>query len=252
MIQLTRSYIKDVYMIHEVKKINLSHEIIDYILEKFYKARYNINHINKFWYYLGRETNNISSYALYVDDILLTAFNKTFLRKYNTLKLFTNIKDKFDDILFLTYSGLRKFENGEIKSLDDISGNLESCEKIEDIVVLEQTVLLKNVFYNNYTVNFVDWGDKFRKINNKKAITDEFKNFIIDIYNRIIDYINYVKDIPSKTGSMTVPWATESLYCLEATQIRNKFSQIKNWLNKLLIKYERILELITNIKILEN
>ena len=240
-------------MIHEVKKINLSHEIIDYILENFYKARYNINHINKFWYYLGRETDNLSAYALYVDDILLTAFNKTFLKKYNTLRLFTNIKDKFDDILFLAYSGLREFDNGEIKSRADFTHRDYGMfhKPIKSIVVLGEKELLQNVFYNNYNVNIFDWGDKLTKINNKKAIIDELKNFIIDVHHRIKDYINYVNNIPYRVeGYSCMPWATESIDCTHATQIKNKFTQIKSWLDKLLIKYEKILQLVLKMKIL--
>ena len=183
MIQLTRSYIKDVYMIHEIKKLNLSHEIIEYILKNFYEARYNINHYNKFWYYLGKETSNMSGYSEYVNDVLTTAFNKTFVKKYYTTSLFTNIKDKLDDILFLVYN-----DRNDSEYIDVLGGK----------------VSLTKVFYNNYSCDIFNFNQKLKLIHKKKGFNNELRDFVINIYNRIIDYINFIKSVP--TSNMSVPW----------------------------------------------
>ena len=228
MIQLTRSYIKDVYMIHEIKKLNLSHEIIEYILKNYYEVRYNINHYNKFWYYLGKETSNMSGYSEYVNDVLTTAFNKTFVKKYYTTGLFTNIKDKLDDILFLVYN-----DRNDSEYIDVLGGK----------------VRLTKVFYNNYSCDIFNFNQKLKLIHKKKGINNELRDFVINIFNRIIDYINFIKSVPNIY--MTVPWTQNHICNQTHRRIKYKFEQIEGYLIKLQNKYEKILEFISKVPILD-
>ena len=159
-----RSYIRNIYMIREINKLQLPESMIDNILQ-FYDSRYQDSNIERIWYYLGRETCNIDKLSYVICHFLQQEFFKTKTKGFWMDDIFEGFKCCFHNLAI-------------------------RCDLIEPKKEKRETFFHNATFYGKYMANLSEHLTSKQDV--KKVISKENKEIITHFVERVLDYTEYL------------------------------------------------------------
>jgi hypothetical protein len=252
---IPRSYIRNVYMIRQSKKINLPEHIVDYILE-FYDSRYQDKNINRIWYYLGRETCNIDRLSYVISVFLRQQFLKTKTKGFWLDDIFDDLKAHLHHIIMVKdpyknhkFTPEDFFGSASENDLAEYLGGSADYELVKGpgyAFVHESkspfwfysAIDKSETFYHNATFYGYSMSNLLEHLTSKqdvkKVISKENKDVIIYFINRVLDYTDYFIYLKI-TGSLPLHVWDKKLY-----------KKIDKCLNKLNKKCYKILDFVNS------